>query len=107
LGGMFYNLVWVTLGNAIAGAMFVAGAYRYASAPIDAAWSRRAKAWAMRFTASAGRRVNQLPWAAFVRGARRAPLQQGIGMSADFSPEQHEATDCIATSRSISSTKAL
>lgn len=27
VGGMFYNLVWVTLGNAIAGAVFMAGAY--------------------------------------------------------------------------------
>jgi nitrite transporter NirC len=53
LGGMFYNLVWVTLGNAIAGAMFVAGAYWHANAPIDAAWSRWITAWAKRFTAAA------------------------------------------------------
>jgi nitrite transporter NirC len=53
LGGMFYNLVWVTLGNAIAGAIFVAGAYWRANAPIDAAWSRRITAWAKRFAAAA------------------------------------------------------
>src|SRR5262245_61697976 len=53
IGGMSYNLVWVTIGNAIAGAMFVAGAYWHANAPIDAAWSRRITAWAKRFTAAA------------------------------------------------------
>ncbi len=31
LEGMFYNLAWVTLGNAIAGAVFMAGAYWLAS----------------------------------------------------------------------------
>jgi nitrite transporter NirC len=31
LGGMFYNLLWVTLGNVISGALFVAGGYALAS----------------------------------------------------------------------------
>ncbi|WP_323018773.1 formate/nitrite transporter family protein [Castellaniella sp.] len=31
LGGMFWNLGWVTLGNIVGGAVFVAGAYRIAS----------------------------------------------------------------------------
>ncbi len=31
MGGMFYNLGWVTLGNIISGALFVAGAYAVAN----------------------------------------------------------------------------
>jgi nitrite transporter NirC len=31
IGGAFYNLLWVSLGNIIAGALFVAGAYAVAS----------------------------------------------------------------------------
>lgn len=31
VGGMFYNLLWVSLGNIISGALFVAGAYGIAS----------------------------------------------------------------------------
>jgi len=31
LGGMAWNLAWVTLGNIVGGAVFVAGAYRAAS----------------------------------------------------------------------------
>lgn len=31
LGGMFYNLLWVTLGNIVSGALFVAGAYALAN----------------------------------------------------------------------------
>lgn len=33
LGGMAWNLGWVTLGNIVGGAVFVAGAYRIASSP--------------------------------------------------------------------------
>ncbi|MGB6242206.1 MAG: formate/nitrite transporter family protein [Castellaniella sp.] len=33
LGGMAWNLGWVTLGNIVGGAVFVAGAYRVASSP--------------------------------------------------------------------------
>jgi len=40
LGGMFSNLAWVTLGNAIAGAVFMAGAYWWANAPLTAAGTR-------------------------------------------------------------------
>lgn len=36
LVGMLHNLVWVTLGNAIAGVLFMAGAYRWASGPLTA-----------------------------------------------------------------------
>jgi nitrite transporter len=32
-GGFVYNMVWVTLGNAVAGALFMAGAYWVASRP--------------------------------------------------------------------------
>ncbi len=35
LDGMFYNLAWVTLGNAIAGAFFMAGAYWRANGAIQ------------------------------------------------------------------------
>jgi nitrite transporter NirC len=37
LGGMFYNLLWVTVGNVIAGALFVAGGYGLASGKASAA----------------------------------------------------------------------
>jgi formate/nitrite transporter FocA (FNT family) len=33
---MFYNLLWVTLGNVIAGALFVAGGYGLASGKASA-----------------------------------------------------------------------
>jgi nitrite transporter len=52
LMGMLHNLAWVTLGNAIAGVLFMAGAYRWASEPIGTvpsslwAWARRLTAWA-------------------------------------------------------------
>jgi nitrite transporter NirC len=35
LVGVLYNLAWVTLGNAIAGAFFVAGAYWRADVPMQ------------------------------------------------------------------------
>jgi nitrite transporter NirC len=35
LVGMMHNLAWVTLGNAIAGVLFMAGAYRWASEPLS------------------------------------------------------------------------
>src|SRR5215468_7738889 len=34
--GMLHNLTWVTLGNVIAGVLFMAGAYRWASEPLTA-----------------------------------------------------------------------
>lgn len=37
LAGMAHNLLWVTLGNAVAGALFMAGGYSYASRPEPAA----------------------------------------------------------------------
>jgi nitrite transporter NirC len=39
LVGMLHNLAWVTLGNAIAGVLFMAGAYRWASGPLTA-WAK-------------------------------------------------------------------
>ncbi|HJU32005.1 MAG TPA: nitrite transporter NirC [Hyphomicrobiaceae bacterium] len=41
LVGMLHNLAWVTLGNAIAGVLFMAGAYRWASEPLSA-WAKSA-----------------------------------------------------------------
>ena len=40
LTGMLHNLAWVTLGNAIAGALFVAGAYGWVNEPIRV-WSKK------------------------------------------------------------------
>jgi nitrite transporter NirC len=40
LSGMAHNLAWVTLGNAIAGAFFMAGAYWRASGPMETEPSR-------------------------------------------------------------------
>lgn len=37
LAGMAHNLLWVTLANAVAGAVFMAGGYWTASRPLDAA----------------------------------------------------------------------
>jgi nitrite transporter NirC len=37
VGGMFYNLLWVSLGNIVAGALFVAGGYALANGKAEAA----------------------------------------------------------------------
>lgn len=37
LAGMAHNLLWVTLGNAVAGSLFMAGGYAFASKPAPAA----------------------------------------------------------------------
>jgi nitrite transporter len=51
LASVFYNLAWVTLGNAIAGAFFVAGAYWRAEVPINDAWAMRFKGRTKRIAA--------------------------------------------------------
>ena len=56
LGGMAWNLAWVTLGNIVGGAVFVAGAYRAASpAPMLAPAAEREPGTRPALDASAAR----------------------------------------------------